>query len=569
MHLDDTRQEILAASGHLLIQGGPGCGKTTIALLKAATVLDKLEPEQRVLFLSFSRAAVRQISDRMRGVLSNIARDRLEVRTFHSFFLELVRAHGPLLTGQPSSFIPPDRERQLRADFDGDWAHETLRLASEEGRYAFDRLAGTAAVLLSANSAVRSLYSDTYPLIIVDEFQDTNDDQWLAVRALSETSTIVCLADPDQRIFDFIEGVDEKRIEHVVEHLDPTPFDLSKDNHRSEGSGLLGYANAVLHNDASQSRPSNVVSWSYQWPVSCEAQTHRAIHALQNHLHQRLGHTPTIAVLAPTNALIARISEGIGSDRADPLDAATALPAIDHELNWDPELSAAAGYVVASIMEWPGLSRAEAITGTLRAVADFYRVKLAGGTAGARTKITTIERAIAAFQAGTTIRAKTGKVIVTAFDATIQFGGEPVSDWQIARTRLHDAKELKEIFSKARLLRLFKATDTLAWALIDAWNGRDAYTDAAQAVRRVLANEALEAAQMEPAAVSLMNMHKSKGKEFDAVIIAEGQYSAALLDPAWSATRSQAARRLLRVAITRARHFVMLIRPLGATRLTA
>lgn len=225
----------------------------------------------------------------------------------------------------------------------------------------FDRLAGTAAVLLSANPAVRALYSDTYPLIIVDEFQDTNDDQWLAVRALSEASTIVCLADPDQRIFDFIEGVDEQRIEHVVEHLDPTPFDLSKDNHRSGGSGLLDYANAVLHNDASQPRPSNVVSWSYQWRVSCEAQTHRAIHALQNHLQERLGHTPTIAVLAPTNALIARISEGIGTHRADPLDAAKALPAIDHELNWDPELSAAAGYVVASIMEWqwPGARRGD------------------------------------------------------------------------------------------------------------------------------------------------------------------------------------------------------------------
>src|SRR5262249_28317839 len=233
VEIDDTRRQILAAEGHLLIQGGPGCGKTTIALLKAAEFLDRLEPEQRVLFLSFSRAAVRQISDRMRGVLNRASRDQLEVRTFHAFFLELVRAHGPLLTGRPSSFIAPDRERRLRADFDGGWPQATRRLAREEGRYVFDRLAGTAATLLDSKPAVRVLYSDTYPLIIVDEFQDTNKDQWQAVQALSRTSTIICLADPDQRIFDFVEGVDEKRIERAIEYLDPTLFDLSKDNHRS------------------------------------------------------------------------------------------------------------------------------------------------------------------------------------------------------------------------------------------------------------------------------------------------------------------------------------------------
>ncbi len=568
MHLDDTRQEILAAAGHLLIQGGPGCGKTTIALLKAATVLDKLEPEQRVLFLSFSRAAVRQISDRMRGTLSRAVRDRLEVRTFHSFFLELARAHGPLLTGRPSSFIAPDRERQLRADFDGDWSEETRRLAREEARFVFDRLAGTAATLLGTIPAVCALYSDTYPLIIVDEFQDTNDDQWQAVRALSDTSTIVCLADPDQRIFDFIPGVDEKRIEQVIEHLDPTPFDLSKDNHRSPEGGLLDYANAVLRNDPTQPTPKNVITWTYRWPATCEALVHRAIVALRNHLERQLGQTPTIAVLAPTNALVARISETISADRQDPQDATKVLPAIDHELNWDPDLSAAAGYVVASIMEWPGLTRVQALTGTLRAVADFYRIKLAGGTAGARATISTIDNAITALQEGTTVRSKAAKLIVAAFDATVQFAGDPVSDWQVARARLHGATELEEIFSKARLLRLFKATDALAWALMDAWSGRDAYADAAQAVRRVLANETLEAAPAEPVAVSLMNMHKSKGKEFDAVIIAEGQYSAPLLNPTWSPSRTQAARRLLRVAITRARHVVMFVRPPDATPLT-
>jgi DNA helicase-2/ATP-dependent DNA helicase PcrA len=123
-------------------------------------------------------------------------------------------------------------------------------MANEEGRYVFDRLAGTAATLLTTVPAVCALYSGTYPLIIVDEFQDTNDDQWQAVRALSGYSTIVCLADPDQRIFDFVPGVDEERLDHLVEHLSPKPFDLSEDNHRSPGSGLLDYANAGLRNDA-------------------------------------------------------------------------------------------------------------------------------------------------------------------------------------------------------------------------------------------------------------------------------------------------------------------------------
>jgi DNA helicase-2/ATP-dependent DNA helicase PcrA len=45
--------------------------------------VDTLEPEQRVLLLSFSRAAVRQIADRMHDVLSRSCRDQLEVRTFH------------------------------------------------------------------------------------------------------------------------------------------------------------------------------------------------------------------------------------------------------------------------------------------------------------------------------------------------------------------------------------------------------------------------------------------------------------------------------------------------------
>jgi DNA helicase-2/ATP-dependent DNA helicase PcrA len=57
-----------------------------------------------------------------------------------------------------------------------------------------------------------------------------------------------------------------------------------------------------------------------------------------------------------------------------------------------------------------------------------------------------------------------------------------------------------------------------------------------------------------------MNMHRSKGKEFDGVIIAEDVSSARPLDITGDAERRQANRRLLRLAITRARLMVVFVR---------
>ncbi|MEU3692335.1 ATP-dependent helicase [Streptomyces narbonensis] len=565
MEIDGPRQAILDSTGHVLIEGGPGCGKTTIALLKARQTLDSLEDEQRVLFLSFSRAAVRQITNRMSGLLNHASRRKLQVRTFHSFFMDIVRSHSRLLTGHSASFIAPDHEHQLRADFGGskeDWLKECQRMAAAEGRYVFDLLAETAATLLESSSALRTLYSSVYPLVIVDEFQDTNIDQWRAVRALSAKSTVICLADPDQRIFGHIPGVDEERIAHAVAHLAPTTFDLSEDNYRSPEGGLLSYANAVLRNTA-HPLPDSIRNVIYatrsRGADSVEVRTHYAIVALRQYLEAELQRVPTLAVLSTTNALVGRISETIS--RQSVTARGTLLPPVEHDLHWDPELAAAAGFVVASLLEWPGLPRQEALPKTLRAMADFYRRKLASGTAGARDKIQVIGNAITAFDADTKIKSKSPNLLISAWEAGLTLTGQPVADWQIARGLLHGSAELDELFKQVRLLRLFQATDALALALTDTWNGTNAYTDAASAVRRVLAADSLSGAERQTAPVSLMSMHRSKGKEFDGVVIVEGAFNSRLLDNDWDEERIRGNRRLLRVAITRARHMAVFVRP--------
>ncbi|MFG2338783.1 UvrD-helicase domain-containing protein [Streptomyces yangpuensis] len=559
MRIDEERQAILDSAGHLVIVGGPGCGKTSIALLKARKVLDSLEGEQRVLFLSFSRAAVRQITDLMAGVFDRTGRERLEVKTFHASFMEIVRSHGRLLAGQPSRFIAPDRERKLKADFDGDWDAERRRLAAEEGRYVFDLLAGATADLLERSASLRALYSSIYPLIIVDEFQDTNTDQWRVVKALSATSTVICLADPDQQIFGHLEGVEEGRLDEAIEQLKPRQFDLSKDNHRSPAGGLLDFANAVLRN-VPRPKADGVFTWTYTpgWGVPGPVVVHRGVVAMRRHLTERLGRTPTIAILASVNSVLWPVSEALSTERQ--MEGGT-IPAVDHALQWDPELSAAAGYTVASIMEWPGLTRTEAIVGTGRSIADFYREKLANGTAGARSKINTVENGLTALIEGRPIRSNCVKALVAAYDAGISFTGQPVIDWKAARACLTGSAELGEVLKHARLLRLLNATDALAWALTDSWDGTASYGGAVAAVRAVLGAEALTASQQPVEPVSLMSMHRSKGKEFDGVVIFEGAYAGRLLDSAWDAERILAQRRLLRVAITRARSLVLFVRP--------
>ena len=77
----------------------------------------------------------------------------------------------------------------------------------------------------------------------------------------------------------------------------------------------------------------------------------------------------------------------------------------------------------------------------------------------------------------------------------------------------------------------------------------------------------LQSDQRDPRGCVLMTIHKAKGKEFDGVLLVEGQYRGSFFRDQETEAQRAAARRLLFVGITRARHQVVIVRPLGASAL--
>src|ERR1039458_9490170 len=121
IELTAEAERALIADGPILVRGGPGSGKTTLALLKAQRSIPSLLPGQEVLFLSFSRAAVRQVLTKLALTVPQRERQLISVKTYHAFFMDILRAHGQLLTGTTPRVMSPGRERLAKSDFDAGW----------------------------------------------------------------------------------------------------------------------------------------------------------------------------------------------------------------------------------------------------------------------------------------------------------------------------------------------------------------------------------------------------------------------------------------------------------------
>jgi DNA helicase-2/ATP-dependent DNA helicase PcrA len=144
---------------------------------------------------------------------------------------------------------------------------ERTRMAEHEGQICFGLFAHFVSKLLNASNKVRRLVVNAFPFIILDEFQDTNVDQWHVVKALGIGSTLIALADPEQRIFEFA-GAEAKRLQQFKDTFHPSIFDLKSDNHRSKGTDIVAFGNDLLGGAlAKPPTPASGLQRSSQTPI--------------------------------------------------------------------------------------------------------------------------------------------------------------------------------------------------------------------------------------------------------------------------------------------------------------
>ena len=287
------KEAVLYNDGPLLIIAGAGAGKTKTLTTKIAYLIEEENVHPyNILAITFTNKAAKEMKDRIHLLIGDEAK-KIQVSTFHSFGLKLLRENYDQL-GYDANFVIMDSDdsltvvKKILKDMNLDpkiynprairnkisscknemmspEAYEKYAVSDYEkvvhqvykkyetklqrnNSVDFDDLLLLPIELFKKNPDTLNKYQDLYKYLLIDEYQDTNEAQYILTKLLcAKNRKITCVGDDSQSIYSF-RGANYKNILNFEKDYPDAKTILLEENYRST-STILDAANQVIKNN--------------------------------------------------------------------------------------------------------------------------------------------------------------------------------------------------------------------------------------------------------------------------------------------------------------------------------
>ena len=289
--LNDCQKEAVnITEGPLLVLAGAGSGKTKVLTTKVAyLILEKKVAPNNILAITFTNKAAKEMKNRIIDIVGLIGY-KIQISTFHSFGLTILKKHYDKL-GLNKNFTILDNEdsnnviKNILKDMNCDENYRLIKSiisnnknalidSNEYSRFVnnefdemildiyskyeqrlkrnnsvdFDDLLMLPIVLFKKYPNILKEYQEQYKYILIDEYQDTNEAQYLLAKMISSKYKNICVVGDDSQSIYSWRGSNYKNILNFEKDYSNCQIVYLEQNYRSTKT-IIEASNELIKNN--------------------------------------------------------------------------------------------------------------------------------------------------------------------------------------------------------------------------------------------------------------------------------------------------------------------------------